>query len=45
MQKSIDSRWRIVRFAGESNSSEPNNDVLAIEGELKRHEKSTCVVT
>ena len=32
MQRSIDSRWRIVRFAGESNSSEPNDDVLAIEG-------------
>ena len=45
MQRGIDSRWRIVRFDGELNSLEPNDDVLAIKGELQRHEKSTCVVT
>ena len=45
MESSIDSSWRIVRFAGESNPSALDGDVLANRRTFKAHGKSTCVVT
>ena len=45
MQRSIDSRWRIVRLASKLNSSVLNGNVLKEMGAFKSHRDNMCETT